>query len=280
MCNFIRVLFDYSYGPAAKALVLLTSKLAAKEGEESYCIVSRTQEPVGRKLMYGKRDEYDDSDPEIKAVPISSGGDMQDALAKAQTLFLISYDKPIEESALTTLLDNAGSDLSKVILLSKMGATAGVGGFFGGGSKLADAESNIRVQCKEKNLDLSIVRAGQLKGGGPGEPNSNDFGLSVAYYNQLFELSEASCTMSHDRFTLGVDCSKGDSVDMPNPLTLFGTKTSFDAYPYDTNRINAAMACVMAAKHDKPVELSVGAAKSEAPPSAKEWSNIMTKMEV
>lgn len=269
------------YGPAAKELVLLTSKLAAKEGEESYCIVSPTQEPVARKLMYGKRDDYDESDPEIKAVPISSGGDMQDALTKANTLFLICYDKPIEESALTTLLNYAGSDLSKVVLLSKMGATTGGGGgFFGGGSKLADAENNVRAQCKAKNLDLSIVRAGQLKGGGPGEPNAKDFGLSVAYYNQLFELSEASCTMSHDRFTLGVDCSKGDSVEMPNPLTLFGTKTSFDAYPYDTNRINAAMACIMAAKHDKPVEFSVGTAKSEEPPSKEDWAEIMTEMEV
>ena len=267
------------YGPSAKELVLLTSKLIAKEGEESYCIVGPKQEGAGRKLMYGTRDEYED-DGQNRAIPISSGGDMQSALTKAETLFLVCYDSPIEESALTTLMNNAGSGLSKVVLLSKMGASVGGGGFFGGGSKLADGEKSVRSICKSKNLDLSIVRAGQLKGGGPGEPNANDFGLSVSYYNTLFELSEAACTMSHDRFTLGVDCFPGDSVEQPNPLALFGTKTSFDAYPYDTNRINAAMACVMAAKHDKPVEFSVGSAKAEAPPSQEEWAEILTKMEV
>jgi len=86
--------------------------------------------------------------------------------------------------------------------------------------------------------------------------------------------------MSHDRFTLGVDCSKGDTVDMPNPITLFGTKTSFEPYPHDTNRINAAMACVMAAKHDKPVEFSIATAKSEQPPTKEEWQEVMAKMEV
>lgn len=267
------------YGPSAREMVLLTSKLIAKEGERSYCIVGPQQESTGRKLMYGKRDEYED-DGQNRAVPISSGGDMQNALTDAETLFLICYDSPIEKSALSTLLNTAGSGLSRVVLLSKMGATTGGGGFFGGGSKLADGEETVRSLCWSKNLDLSIVRAGQLKGGGPGEPNANDFGLSVAYYNTLFELAEASCTMSHDRFTLGVDCSKGDSVDQPNPLSLFGTKTSFDAYPHDTNRINACMACVMAAKHGKPVEFSVGSAKGEAPPSKEEWAEILTKMEV
>lgn len=277
------------YGPASKELVLLTSKIAAKEGEESYCICGPGQESLSRKLMYGKgkaddeneaETENDDSENKIyKAKPISSGGDMQDALSKASTLFLVCYDNPIEEKALNTLLNTAGSDLSQVVLLSKMGATAD-GGFFGGGSKLADSENTVRKLCKSKNLDLSIVRAGQLKGGGPGEPFELDYGLSNAYYNTLFELSEASCTMSHDRFTLGVDCTKGDSVDKPNPLTLMGTKTSFDAYPYDTNRINAAMACVMAAKHDKPVEFSIAAAKAPAPPTAEEWEEILTKMEV
>ena len=85
-------------------------------------------------------------------------------------------------------------------------------------------------------------------------------------------------TMSHDRFTLGVDCSKGDSVDVPNIFTLFGTKTSFEAAPYDTNRINAAAAAVIAANHNKPVEFSVGTQKSRTPPSKEEWERIIEDM--
>lgn len=290
------------YGPAAKELVLLTSKIAAKQGHESYCICGPGQESKSNRLMYGapyenkddedegkdvegKGDDDDnaDADEEIlvtgnRATPISSGDDMQNALSKASTLFLVCYDNPIEEKSVSTLLSFAGSDLSKVVMLSKMGATADAG-FFGGGFKLMDSENSVRKLCKQKNLDLSIVRAGQLKGGGPGEPFELDYGLHKSYYYTLFELSEASCTMSHDQFTLGVDCTKGDSVDVPNALTIFGTRTSFEAYPYDTNRINAAMACVMAAKHDKPVEFSIGSAKSYAPPTAEEWTEILTKME-
>jgi len=286
------------YGPAAREMILLTSKIAAKEGQDSFCIVGPGQESKSRRLMYGAPDEKkkgqegndepssdaersDDSGPKYSAQPISSGEDIGNALTKATTLFLVCYDQPIEEKALNTLLNTAGTDLSKVVMLSKMGATAGGGGgFFGGGSKLLDSENIARKLCKAKDLDLSIVRAGQLKGGGPGEPFDLDYGLSKTYYYTLFELSEASCTMSHDRFTLGIDCSRGDSVDLPNPLTLFGTKTSFDPYPYDTNRINAAMACVMAAKHDKPVEFSVASAKAPEPPSKEEWAETMAKMEV
>jgi len=85
-------------------------------------------------------------------------------------------------------------------------------------------------------------------------------------------------TMSHDRFTLGVDCSKGDSVDVPNMFTLLGTKASFEAAPYDTNRINAAAAAVTAANHNKPVEFSVGTQKSTALPSKEEWERIIKDM--
>eukprot|EP00536_Pseudo-nitzschia_multiseries_P012201 jgi/Psemu1/207903/e_gw1.451.8.1 len=278
------------YGPSAKEMILLTSKLAAKEGQESFCICAPGQEEFSTRLMYGATATASDGDEEAetmpKATPISSGGDIQDALTRANTLILVCYDTPVEEKALNTLLNAAGSDLSKIVLLSKMGvstARGGGGGFFGGGggdSKLAASETTLRAVCQSKNLDLSIVRAGQLKGGGPGEPSENDFGLSKQYYNTLFELSEASVTMAHDRFTLGVDCSRGDTVDVPNALKLFGTKTSFDAAAYDTNRINAAMGAVMAAIHDKPVEFSVGTAKATVPPSREEWETILAKMEV
>jgi hypothetical protein len=86
--------------------------------------------------------------------------------------------------------------------------------------------------------------------------------------------------MSHDRFTLGVDCTKGDSVDVPNIFTLLGTKSTFEAAPYDTNRINVAKAAVLAASYNKPVEFSVSSKRSEILPSKEEWETILEKMEV
>ncbi|MGK3746245.1 MAG: hypothetical protein ACI90V_013107 [Bacillariaceae sp.] len=206
-----------TYGAQARELILLTSKLAAKDGYDSFCICAPGQEGKSRKLMYGIEegddkagDDDDDGDDNSKqqqqrrAEPISSADDIQNALTKANVLILVCYDNPIEEKSLNTLLNTAAAGnndqlLSKIVLISKMGvsssSSSGGGGFFGGGgnSKLLDSENKIRSICKSKNIDLSIVRAGPgLKGGGPGEPNENDYGLNKAYYNTLLDLSEAS----------------------------------------------------------------------------------------
>jgi hypothetical protein len=195
-----------TYGPQARELILLTSKLAAKDGYDSFCICAPGQEGKSRKLMYGIEegdDDGGDGDPkqqqQQRAEPISSPDDIQNALTKANVLILVCYDNPIEEKSLNTLLNTAASgnndQLSKIVLISKMGvSSSGGGGFFGGGgnSKLLDSENKIRSICKSKNIDLSIVRAGQVKGGGPGEPSENDYGLNKAYYNTLLDLSEAS----------------------------------------------------------------------------------------
>ena len=68
-------------------------------------------------------------------------------------------------------------------------------------------------------------------------------------------------------------------MDFPQPASTRCSQTvSIAAHPAALT--DAAMACVMAAKHDKPVEFSVGAAKSEGLPTAEEWEEIMGKMEV
>ena len=124
------------------------------------------------------------------------------------------------------------------------------------------------------------------------QPATNDYGLSKNYYNTLYELSEASCTMAHDRFSLGVVCTPGDTVSVPNPVIQFGTKTSFDACASDTNRITIAQAAVFLAsssptntkksdsgedgsKNPKPVEFSIGCSKGTEPLSNEEWNTVM-----
>ena len=97
--------------------------------------------------------------------------------------------------------------------------------------------------------------------------------------------------MAHDRFSLGVLCTPGDTVPVPNPVIQFGTKTSFDACASDTNRINIAQAAVFLAsssptntksdsgedgrKNPKPVEFSIGCSKGTEPLSNEEWNTVM-----
>ena len=106
--------------------------------------------------------------------------------------------------------------------------------------------------------------------------------------NTLYELSEASCTMAHDHFSLGVVCTPGDTVFVPNPVIQFGTKTSFDACASDTNQITIAQAAVFLASssptntksegdgnNPKPVEFSIGCTKGTEPLSNEEWNTVM-----
>jgi hypothetical protein len=266
------------YGPQAPELLLLTSKLAAKAGIDTSCMTSPGTEGGCRRLMYGV--EYGDAgkDEAGRAKPVSGGEDIQEALTKANSLVLVCYDQPVDAKSMNTLLGSAGEDLKKVVMLSKMGVSMAKGGFFGGGeAKLLESENLVRDICKSKNLDLSIIRGGVLKGGGAGT-EGNDFGLDKCYYNTLIDIVEAKVTMAHDQFSLGADCTKGDTIEFPNPFAKMNTKASFDPSPSDTNRVVLAGAIVAAMQHEKPVELSVSTEKGEEPPTAEAWEELLQSM--
>ena len=264
------------YGPQSRELLLLTSKIAAREQIATYTICAPGTEVGCRRLMYGADYAAAGVDAPGKAKPISDGEEMVLALQKATCLTLIGYDDHVESSAVNTLLASAGPDLRKVVLVSKMGVTKAKGGFLGGGKdlKLLESENSIRQICEQNQLNLSIVRAGALKGGGPGETGS-DLGLSSAYYNSLFDSVEASVTMAHDKYTLGVDCVRGDPYELPNMFSLMAQKSSFEPIHFETNRIVAASAVVAALLADKPLEFSVSSAKGTQLLSMVEWMDVL-----
>lgn len=273
---FVTGLNTVLYGPAARELLLLNAKVAAKAGFDATVVCAPGTEDGCRRLMYGS--EFVGIDAPGHARPISSGDDIQESLQTADCLIFVAYDTPMEEQACMTLLNFAQDNLSKVVLLSKMGVTKAKGGFFGGNdAKLLESENTLRGICKTKGLDFSIVRGGTLKGGGPGE-EGNDFGLDRCYYNTLFDVVEASVTMAHDKFTLGLDCQPGDTVELPNVFTQMGSKSSFDACAYDSNRIVLAGGVVAAALYEKPVEFSVSAAKAREPPTMEQWNDALSKL--
>lgn len=264
------------YGPAARELLLLAAKVAAREGLETSCVCAPGTEDGCRRLMYGTEYTKDGGDKPGYARPVSTGGDIQASLEAADSLIFVAYDTPIDEKSYNILLDSTGDKLSKVVLMSKMGVTKAKGGFFGGNDgKLLESENLLREICKKKGLALSIVRAGTLKGGGPGE-EGNDFGLDKCYYNTLLDVVEASVTMAHDKYTLGLDCRTGDSVEVPNMFTQMGFKSSFEACPWDTNRIVVAGGVVAAALYDKPIEFSVSAEKATEPPTLTAWNEAFS----
>ena len=266
------------FGPQSRELLLLTAKIAAREGIITSCICSEGTEIGCRRLMYGM--EYADIgvDESDKARPISAGTDIGNALEACHSITLINYDTPVEQSLLNTLIQNAGPNLSKIVVLAKMGITRAKGGFFGGSdSTLMEAENRIRKVCAEKKLALSIVRAGVLKGGGPGS-DGNDFGMNKVYYNTIFDIVEANVAMAHDKFSIGAEVEAGDPVDLPNILSQMATKSSFEPKRGETNRIVAAGATVAALLHPDPVEVSISSIKSDQLPTMLEWKKLFSKI--
>ena len=295
------------YGDQYKYLPLIVSKIAAKRGIKTYCICGTGTEKNCRRLLYGeeyaKLEKVDDD----KVHPISSPDDMQVALQAADCMVLVGNEEPLDSKTMSTLVniasekDGATKDenfvpLSKIVLLSKMGATKkGGGGFFGGGGggkdgAILQSETFLQDKAKEKGLDLAIVRAGVVvKGGGPGDADpetglTHDFGLNRFVYTKFLDVVEATVAMAHDRYTLGADVTAGDKYateSAPNMLQIMGTKSSFEEVPYETNRIVAAEAVVAALyqlyenNQGKPLDFSVSTKKGRAPPTPEEWSELL-----
>jgi hypothetical protein len=83
------------YGSQSRELVLLTSKLAAREQVETYTICAPGTEVGCRRLMYGAEYANAGIDEPGKAKPISNGDEMQECLQRATCLTLIGYDEPV-----------------------------------------------------------------------------------------------------------------------------------------------------------------------------------------
>jgi len=203
------------------------------------------------------------------------------ALAEARGLCLICDSAPLREGAFELLLDNA-PELERVVLLSKSGVTRakppGPFGLGGGDASLLENERTIRSVLLERGIELfSIIRAGSLKGGGPGGPQGGfnvgdaELGLSKAYINGIAELETYMTTQAYDQFTVGARCFAGDPIDLPNALVRAANRGSFEARDDETSRTVAAAAVVQALSWSRAVELSVGAAKAETLPTAEEW---------
>lgn len=264
------------FGPGPTEMGLLIAKLAARAGIDTFYVSPADQVEGAKVLMYGEAKQAPEGEKNDVQV-VAAGADIGNALEATTCLTLNCYSETLQEQNLNTAFNACGSNLSRIVMLSQMGATTSkVGGFMGllGGGAGANEEL-VKRACKAKGVELSIVRAGALKGGGPGrEENDLDLGLSKAYYNSLFELQQAMVTMAHDKFTLGPHVVAGD-VKPSSGLQYTMNKSSFEPKSDESNRIVVAGAMVAAMQYDKPVDISVGCAKAEMPPTQQEWELIL-----
>ena len=269
-------------GPLTE-VTLCAAKMAAKAGCEAYAIVPSSNERDmwrAKALMYGRKFANDGGTTGAKT--IAGVEAIAKALETAEAVIFTcdSGTGPPTDNALKAVFGNAPK-LKHVAMLSSLGGGKSWNPL---ATPLSKGEATLRQLANDKNVELSIIRCGSLKGGGPGEVATTgstagkaktDYGLDKYYYDTLGDLGTATATMSYDRFTLGADVCAGDPLTMPNPLLAVATAGSFDPSPTDCSRVSAAAALVAAVRRPKGGEFTISAKASEQPPSADEWLSLL-----
>jgi hypothetical protein len=267
-------------GPGSLDMRLLTAKLAAKSGFDTALFTGQGAQRLWWEQMYGE--EYIAGERIEGRASLLSGNDERGAaLGAAEGLCIISDGAALPATALESVLE-ASPSCKKVVLMSKMGVTRAEAGPLGLGKEAVeqkDAEDRMRAACSDADLDLSIVRVGTLKGGGPGaSADGTDVGLARPYYDNIFDVDQLRMTTAHDRRTLGAKCTRGDPFDLVNSLVRLSRKGSFEPQDDETNRAVACAAAVAAMRHASGVEFSVSSAEGETIPTSGQWEAILNQL--
>ena len=251
-------------GPGAKEVQLVAAKQAAKQGFASALLEVNDEQALRRSrlMMYGPAYAKEATDAPGNAKMVAAASDISDALESAEALLVVcDTDAPPEKTMRVAM--TAAPALKHIGVLSAQGGSPG------------DAIVQSIAAEIRPGVPVSFVRVGVLKGGGPGESEDGslpDLGMDKAYNDGLFDLSEAQCSMSHDRFTLGGRVVKGKDAFKPaNFFQKMGTKSSFDPCDTDTNRSCAASCLIAAVQRESACDVSVGAAKGEDLGTPEEW---------
>jgi hypothetical protein len=262
-------------GRGALEVQLIAAKLADRSGDTCAIITSSDENYIRncRNLMYGRKNDPnndDDDDDDYNAgakgpIFVSDSQSIGNELDKADGLIIVCEDEAFD--GVDMMMDNS-PNIRHVAVLSKMG---------GGLRKM---EESFQSKCLMNNVALSIVRAGILKGGGPGnvDVEGPDLGLSKFYYDSNYELGSAMVTMASDKFTLGARVTPGDPFKPPNMFAKIKSKNSFDPADTDTGRIAAAQSLLVAIQMEDGIDISLSTEKAEMPPTVEEWVDILTNI--
>uniref|UniRef100_A0A7S3JUR7 Precorrin-2 dehydrogenase n=1 Tax=Aureoumbra lagunensis TaxID=44058 RepID=A0A7S3JUR7_9STRA len=143
-----------------------------------------------------------------------------------------------------------------------------------------DYEKRVKERCVQVSADLVIIRAGTLKGGGPGSieiSQSRDSTqtptLTRAYYAKVIQKDLVNWQLLFDCDTQGVVLTPGDTAQGPGFRAVF-TSTSPNAEPGDSGRVGVAQALVrsLALPNAGGAEFGVNTASARQPPSEDDWA--------
>lgn len=287
---------------------LLTAKQAALKGFKTFIFTSSDPEP-SLELIYDEVACPRGSLP-LTFLQVTDKEACEAVLAECSAVLIASdSDNPVSERVLDTVIpDDEPTQVKKVVIMSRNGVTRGPNsgkglGFF---AKSAKDFSNAEVwaagddvvakyqvlerklvsKCASVDAAYTILRAGTLKGGGPGASSTKDgksypqaaVSLSASYYRT--GPAGRNWRSLFDTSTQGVEFVPGDTVEGPG-FAAVGASTSPDVQKGDTGRLGIAAAMVQCLLQERAenADFSVVTSASRTPPTQEEWDNKFQAME-
>lgn len=283
---------------------LLAAKTAASMGHPTTIVT--TQEQLYRQLLWGDEEPLST----LRMLGVTSDEDalaFESAVADA-TGVLICFDKAeqtLNDNLLNVVLPPS-QRTRRVVMLSRHLNGKGNGLLCAAAKGTANTdvwaatpatveicrsfEQKVRAKANESSAtDVVIVRAGTLKGGGPGDAasvvekaNSYVPTLSYGFYRQG-QQDLVNWRLLFDCDTNGVELTPGDSAEGPAWKAILAA-TSPEAEKGDSGRVGVAQAMVrtlsIAGLSGK--EFGVQTKQSRLPPSDEDWnamlSNVLSKL--
>lgn len=272
----------------AGAVFLLTAKTSAAAGYKT-TIVSNDRAAFER-LLWGE-------DEPNQNLQILSPDDFErfSQIADRAPGVLIAFDG--DQTLSENLLDVVLPSPKRVALMSRNLNGKGMGPFVTASKvaankevwtvsdELVDMYRKFEASVAERAADLVVVRAGTLKGGGPGDLNSvNEKGdkaatsLTYGFYRQG-QQDLVNWRLVFDCDTCGMSLMPGDTAPGPGWRAAF-TATSPDAEPGDSGRIAIAQALVRSLSVPGLAgrDFGVVTRKARLPPTDADWAAEFAKV--
>ena len=290
---------------------VLTAKLAALSGYQTWILYPPSElETMKRLIETPELDNQKDSDivpvpSNLEFLSIADGDMVQDRMKETDALIFAvdEADNGVLEASVINFLINQDTTstqrLKKVAMMSRnlngqgMGfvvkaakATANSEIWSGDGNqikkyKLFEKQVNeaISSSLNANDIDVNIVRAGTLKGGGCGDINSDEAFpkyLSPFFYD-LTKKDIITWQLLFDCNVRGVKLYKGDTMAGPGGKAIL-TATSSDACEGDSSRCAVAEALVKSLNIQGSSEFAVGTVERRTPLLDSEWEKILEEV--
>jgi len=300
-------------------VLLLAAKRAALEGYATTVVAGSSYETYMDLLYEGG--DYSKPVENLVLLESITGPNEQmfdDLLATCDGLLVaIDGDEAISEGLLDVVLPAGVSTCKRIVAMSRNLNGKGLGPFVaasktagnrevwaGGKDAVASyrtMEAKLAALCAatsaDQAMDCVVVRAGTLKGGGPGAddtPETKRLGLAYSFYG-MGQQDLVNWRLLFDAQAQGVVLTPGDSAEGPGLSGVFAATATAGGTKGDSGRLGVAGAMVKAldlalgpegggggggggSRRSPVFDFGVGTAESRTPPTDIEWELEFAKL--